>query len=157
MQAERHVRAREGLVHAVSRERIDEARGVADRERAAARHLGGRAAHGQAVPADLRERRPGDVVALADAAQVIPQVRALGVPAAHADVRVVALREQPAVAAGDVAQLQQGDVLLHARPDVAVGDVASSAGAKIRPAQSFSARPQMPFAPSLRSAPRRRP
>ena len=78
------VRARERLVHAVARERIDEPGGVAHGERAPARDLGGRAAHGQAVPADLRQRRPRDVVALAHAAQVIAQVRALGIPAADA-------------------------------------------------------------------------
>ena len=56
-------------------------------------------------------------------AQVIAQVRALRVPAADADVGVVALREDPAVAAGDVAHLEQRDVLLDARADGVVGDV----------------------------------
>ena len=97
--------------------------GVADGERAAVRDPRGRTAHRQAVPADLRQRRPGDAVALADAAQVIAQVRPLRVPAADADVGVVALREEPAVAAGDVAHLEQRHVLLHARADGLVGDV----------------------------------
>ena len=56
-------------------------------------------------------------------AQVIAQVRALRVPAADADVGVVALGEDPAVAAGDVAHLEQRDVLLDAGADGVVGDV----------------------------------
>ena len=46
----------------------------------------------------------------ADVTQVFAQVRALRVPAAHADVGVIALGEDPAVAAGDVAHLEQRDV-----------------------------------------------
>ena len=62
-------------------------------------------------------------MAIAHAPQVLAQVRALGVPAADAHVGVVALGEQPAVAARHVAHLEQRDVPLDARADRVVGDV----------------------------------
>ena len=122
------MRARERLVHAVARERVDEAGGIADGEHPAARDLRARAAHRQPVAAQLGQRLPGDAVTDADVAQVIAQVRALRVPAADADVGVVALREDPAVAARDVAHLEQRDVPLDARADGVVGDVGLERG-----------------------------
>ena len=62
-------------------------------------------------------------MAFAHPAQVIAQMRALGIPAADAHVRVVALGEEPAVASGDIPHLEQRHVLLDAGTDVVVGDV----------------------------------
>ena len=118
------MRAGEGLVHAVARERIDEPGRVADGERAAVRDLRRGAAHRQPVPAHSRSSADHAMpCAVADAAQVVAQVRALRIPAADADVRVVALGEDPAVAAGDVAELEQRTCRSHARADRVVGDV----------------------------------
>ena len=67
------------------------------------------------MPADVGERLDRNAVRLADAAQVVAQPRPLVLPAADADVHVLGLREDPAVAAGDVGELDDGTVCVRAR------------------------------------------
>src|SRR5262249_58903691 len=63
----------------------------------------------QAMAADVLERVDVDRVPAAELGEVLAQPRPLRLPAADADVDVVALREDPAVAAGDRAQLDVGE------------------------------------------------
>src|SRR5438067_3568981 len=103
----------EGLVHAVARERVDEPGRVADHGGGAARETARRPAHRQAVAARTGRRVGIDVVFLAKPAQMLAEARALALVAADADVDVVALRKDPAVATGDDRKPE------HHRPGVA--------------------------------------
>src|SRR5581483_1348707 len=99
----------EGLVHPVARQRIDETGRVADDEGAPPRRHRARPAQGEPVAADVRERRGVDAVLATEAVEVAAQPRPLALPAADAEVHVVALREDPAVAAGERAELDHRD------------------------------------------------
>src|SRR5437763_6017894 len=101
--------ADERLVHPVARERVDESGRVADEQRPTLRRRSARTPKRQPVPAQALDLRLVDRVLSAELAQVLAQARPLALPAADADVDVVALREDPAVAAGDRAQLERGE------------------------------------------------
>ena len=62
-------------------------------------------------------------VRLARPAQVLPQLRPLALPAADADVRVVALRKDPGVTAGDVGELEHEPAGVALARQRRVGDV----------------------------------
>src|ERR671934_105833 len=64
-----------------------------------------------------------DAAAQAEVAQLRPESRAHALPASDADVRVVSLREDPAVAAGDRSELDRGESLVLLPADVGVGHV----------------------------------
>src|SRR5581483_9704674 len=96
----------ESLVHPVARERVDEPGGVPDRQRVAAHERRAGAAHRQSVAARGGRRFRVDAVGLAHATEVHSQARAFARPAAYADVDVVALGEDPAVATWDGRDLE---------------------------------------------------
>ena len=74
----------------------------------AGRSRGADAAHRQPVAADLGECVGVDPVGARESREMVAQVRAFPVPAADTEVRVLALREQPAVAAVRLAELDHG-------------------------------------------------
>ncbi len=114
----------EGLVHAVAGERVDEAGGVADEQHSSAGGDGcAEAAHRQPMAAHLADRVGRDVVVGGETAEMVAQGGALVSPAADAEVRVVPLREHPAVAAGRLPELDDGGALVALRVDRAPGDV----------------------------------
>ena len=100
----------EALVHPVARDRIDQARGVPHDEHPLARDPRAGAAQRQTMPAQLLELVGLDPMRRAGALQVLAQLRALALPAADADVRVVALGEAPRVAAWNVGELEDEPV-----------------------------------------------
>ena len=103
----REPRGDERLVDAVARERVDEPGRVADEQARAAREPVARPPHRQAVPAHVVQAPSSERRARAQSrSQVLAQARPLALPAADADVRVVALREDPAVAARHGAELE---------------------------------------------------
>src|SRR5262249_18355674 len=65
-----------------------------------------RMAQWEAVSADFGEHPGIDAVRLAEPCEMLAQTGALGLPAADSQVDVVALREDPAVAAGYGAELE---------------------------------------------------
>jgi hypothetical protein len=93
------LRAQEPLEHPVAREGVDEPGGVADHGRVPLDEHGLLRAHRQPVPAQVGGRGGVDTVGLAHPLQLLAQPRALVGVAADADVDVVGLREDPAVAA----------------------------------------------------------
>ena len=99
--------AHEAFVHAVAGDRVDEAGRVADHARPAAADHRALAAQRQAVPAQLHDGAEGQPETLAEGAKLAAEARALVLPAADADVDVVALREDPAVAAFESPELEQ--------------------------------------------------
>ncbi len=102
-------RGDERLVHAVSRQRIDEARRVTDEENAAPRRRRRRARASGAGGRERRRARDGiDAVSAREPVEMGAQVRTLGHPPADAEVRVIALREHPAVPAGHDPELDPG-------------------------------------------------
>src|SRR4029450_7833859 len=94
-------RGHERLVDSVSRERVDEARRVADEEHPSPARWGAASPHREAMAADVAKAVGVDSMYTYESIEVCAKPRALGHPAAHADVRVVALREHPPVAATD--------------------------------------------------------
>ena len=106
------LRGEKGLVHTVARERVDEPGGVPDHRGCSACEAARRAAHRQAVAARSARRVDVDAVLVAQAAQMLPQARRLALVAADADVDVVGLGKDPAVAPA-----HRGD-LEHHRPGV---------------------------------------
>src|SRR5439155_6915029 len=80
---------------------------VADDERAASREHRWRAAHRQAVAADIRQPPELDSVLLAEDAEMLPKVRTLLPPPADADVDMVGLGKDPPVPAGDRGELEE--------------------------------------------------
>ena len=104
-------------------ERIDESCRIAHEQHAPTGRRCAEPTHRQPVAAQVVEDRGVDVVLLDQAHQVLPQAGAFAAPAADADVRVIALREDPAVAAGNDPELD------HRRPgdgvavEIAVRDV----------------------------------
>src|SRR5919201_5084650 len=95
------------LVDAVSRERVDESRRVADEQRPAGDDAVSGPPHRQAEPAQVRQIALVDAVEDAEAAQLLAPARPSALPASDADVDVLGLREDPAVAAGDGTELEQ--------------------------------------------------
>src|SRR6266542_1558172 len=79
---------------------------VADEQGAPACEPGLRPSHRQAVPTQLRQLVERDPVVVAEHAQVLTQARAFGAPATDAEVDMVALREDPAVAARHRCELE---------------------------------------------------
>ena len=108
----REARGDEALVHAVAGNGVEEAGGVADEQRALARDARPGQAQRQPVAAQRVERLGRETVALAHAAQVLAQPRPLALPGADADVRVVALRKDPAVAAGNRPKLDRREAVV---------------------------------------------
>ena len=96
----------ERLVDPVTRERVDEPGRVADEQHGAARGAR-RPADRQPAALQIDQPRIVDAVLGAQPPQVRAQPRAFGRPAADAVVRVAVLREDPAVAAGDDAELDR--------------------------------------------------
>src|SRR6185437_5592361 len=96
----------EALVHAVPRHRIDQARRVAHEQRPFTRDPRARMAEWQPVPPKALEAARLEAVRLARPAQGVSELRPLALPPADSDVRVVAFREDPRVAARDVGELQ---------------------------------------------------
>ena len=99
-------RGEERLVHPVAGERVDEPGRVADHGGAAAREPRAGHSHRQPVAARLLRRVRIDPVRLAHPPQLGAQLRPLLPVPADADVDVVALREDPAVAAADDRDLE---------------------------------------------------
>src|SRR5262249_59616601 len=83
--------ADEGLVHAVSRERVDQPGGVADEKDAAVDRPPRRAPHRQPVAAQVVHHGLVDPNCAAELSQPFSETRPLALPAADADVDVVAL------------------------------------------------------------------
>ena len=108
----REPRRHERLVHPVAGERIDEAGCVADEEDAIACSRCPRRAHREPVAANVGELRRVDAVHACQPVEVRAQPRPLLHPPADAEVRVVALRKDPAVAAGHDAELDPGRALV---------------------------------------------
>ena len=102
----RQPRRDERLVDAVAGERVDESSGVADEQHRAARGAG-RPPDRQAPALEVGQLRVVDAVHRAEPLQVRAQPRPLRRPAADAVVRMIRLREDPAVAAGDDAELDR--------------------------------------------------
>src|SRR5205085_12278258 len=100
-------RADERLVHPVAGQRIDETGRIADEDRPALDRGVAGPPERQAMPAQLPHACLGDSELAAVAAQVLAEARTLRLPAADPDVVVVALREDPAVPAGDDPELDQ--------------------------------------------------
>ena len=100
------LRREERLVHAVAGERVDEAGRVADHG-GVPTHEQAAAPHRQPVAARFGRALGIDPVRLAHTQQVGAQPRAFARPPAHADVDVVALGEDPAVAAGNGRDLER--------------------------------------------------
>ena len=96
----------ECLVDAVARERVDEPGRVADEQNRAARS-GRRPPDREPAALHVGQPRVVDAVLGAQALQVRAQLRAFSRPAADAVVRVAVLREHPAVAAGNDAELDR--------------------------------------------------
>src|SRR3954468_7907212 len=101
----REPRRDEALVHPVARDRIDQPGGVADEERALTCDSNAGAAQRQTMPAQRGKLRGLEPVCLAEAPEVRAEIGACLLPAADADVRMLGLREDPAVPARDVGQL----------------------------------------------------
>ena len=104
----------ERLVDPVARERVDEPGRVADEQHGAARGAG-RPPDRQAPALEVGQLRVVDAVRGAEPLQVRPQPRPFGRPAADAVVRVTRLREDPAVATGDDAELDRRTARLTGR------------------------------------------
>ena len=138
----------ERLVDPVARERIDEAGRVADEQRAAARRRRAELAHRQPVAAHVGHERRVDAVRAGQPREVVAQPRPLLHPAADAEVRVVALREDPAVAAGHDAELDPGRALVAPRSSAPQGTFPSSATPRTIPSPRPAARATTPLAPS---------
>lgn len=102
----RVLRAQKPLEHPVSRDRVDQAGRVADDERASTRQRGTRRAERQPVPANLLEVGSGHPVHLAESPQMVAERGSFSSPAPHAEIDVIALGKDPAVAAGDDAELE---------------------------------------------------
>ena len=98
-------RADERLVHPVPRERVDEPGRVADEQHPSADGPVARAAHRQPVAAQVVELAGRKAVRRTGALEMLPQARPFRLPAADADVHVVALRKHPGVAARDGAEI----------------------------------------------------
>src|SRR5581483_3333173 len=111
------------LVQPVPGDGIDEPGGVADEQGALARDERAAPAERQRVAARALDRLVRDAAGRTDAAEVGLQPRPLARPRADADVDVVGLREHPAVAAGDRAELEER-AAAEAGAESAVGDVA---------------------------------
>ena len=95
----------ERLVNAVSREGIDESRRVADEERVPASGRRPETPHRQPVSAQAAKPSWVGAVRPCEPREMSAEPRSLLVPPAHAEVGVVSLRKDPAVAAGDDAEL----------------------------------------------------
>src|SRR6476469_450293 len=97
--------ADEGLVHPVPRERVDEAGRVPGEQHPSAAGAVSRTAHRQPEAAHRLEPLRGNAVLRAGTLEVLAEARPFRLPAADADVDVVALRKDPRVAARDGAEL----------------------------------------------------
>src|SRR5262249_45760336 len=97
---------------------------IADEQRSPAGEPRRRAAERQPVPAHVGDVRLVDAVLRAQPAQLFAKPRPLGFPAADADVDVVALREDPAVAARQDRELDHHSAAVPLARDDAVADVA---------------------------------
>jgi hypothetical protein len=113
----------EGLEHAVPRDGVDEPGRVADDGSAST--CEGRAwrAKREAVAPDAFQVVGRHAVRRAESPQSLAKARSLPLPAAEPDVRVVALREDPAVAPGDEPELEHRTASVAVAEPV-VGDVA---------------------------------
>src|SRR5262249_31943388 len=100
--------ARGSLEDAVAGERVGETGRVADEKCRAAAERRARVAHRQPVAARVLERAPLESVPDEQPVEVRTEPRSLRFPGDDADVQMVALREDPAVAAGDDAELEHG-------------------------------------------------
>ena len=76
------------------------------------------------MPAEIRQPSELDAVVVAKDTKVTAQLRAFSAPAADADVDVVALREDPAVAAGHGAELEDERSAPPCRREFLIGKVA---------------------------------
>ena len=145
----RQLRRHEGLVHSVTRQRIDQTGGVADEKRATTSSRGARPAHRQAMASDVLERRRVHAVLPGEPVEMPTQARALRHPPADPEVRVVALREHPAVSAGHDPELHPGSALVRARGrGCSSGTFPSSATPRTIPSPRPAAFATTPFAPS---------
>ena len=95
----------ERLVDAVARERVDEPGRISDEQDAATCGNGSRATHRQPVPANVGQRAQAHSVCVREPPEVIAQPRPFASPPSDPEVRVITLREHPAVAAGYDAKL----------------------------------------------------
>src|SRR5918994_7588204 len=110
----REPRRQERLGDPVARERVDETGGVADEQDGP---LGGagRTSYRQDTALQIGQALVVHAVLGTESAEVLAQPRSLGSPTADAVVRVVCFREDPAVPAGDDAELDRRDTFLSSR------------------------------------------
>ncbi len=87
-------------------DRVDQPGRIADEERPLPGDLGARTAERQSVAAEAVELPRLEAVGFAGSPKVLPELRPFALPATHADVHVVGLREDPGVPAGDVGELE---------------------------------------------------
>ena len=92
-------RGDERLVHPVPRERVDEPGRVSDEQDAPSRGNGAGASHRQPVAAKVADSAHLEPVGAGEPRDVVAQTRPFAPPPPDADVRVIALREHPPVAA----------------------------------------------------------
>src|SRR5205085_4900121 len=120
----REPRADKRLVHSVAGEWIDEAGCIADDERAAPCDEAPGGPKRQAEAAQAGQPPRVEAVRAAEACERLPQRRSGASPPADADVRVVALGEDPAVAAGHGSELDERAPAVPPRERLVVGEVA---------------------------------
>ena len=120
----REPRGDEALVHPVARDGVDQPSGVAEQQRPLAGDRRARAPQRQPVAAQALERLGRKPVRLAHAPQVLANPRALALPGADADVRVVGLREHPTVSARNVRELDHHAPRVAVARDRGVGHIA---------------------------------
>ena len=108
-------RGHEGFVDPVSRERVDEPCRVADQQDSPSCGRGSESAHRESVPAHVRECTRVDAVLAGQLVEVRAQPRSFVEPAPDPQIRMVALRENPAVASGDDAELDPGGLPIRHR------------------------------------------
>ena len=82
-----------------------------------------RLAQREPITAQFFELVEGSAVRLAEPPEMGPQARSLLLPAADAEIRVIALREDPAVAARDDAQLEREPPVVRRAIHLRVGHV----------------------------------
>ena len=99
----------ERFVHPIARKRIDEAGGITDQDDPGARGCRGTdPAHRELMAAEVGDRVRVDRVRACEPRKMITEAGSLAGPPSHAEIRVIALREQPAVAAGRRPDLDDG-------------------------------------------------
>ena len=104
-------RGHERLVHPVPGERVDEPGSVTDDQDAPSRWNGTGASHRQPVAAKVADHAHLEPMRAGEPRDVVAQTRPFAPPPPDADVRVIAFREHPPVAAGHDSELHDSRTL----------------------------------------------